>query len=129
MMSNPIMITGLLFGILAIIFGAFGAHALQKVLTEQKLTSFETGVRYQMYNALFLLIVGVGFGTELQSSSLILWSYYLVTIGTVLFCFSIYFLSLADYLKRNFKFLGPITPLGGLLMIIGWFCLLLQVLK
>ena len=66
------MITGLLFGVLAIIFGAFGAHALQKVLTEQKLTSFETGVRYQMYNALFLLIVGVGFGTELQSGSIVL---------------------------------------------------------
>lgn len=128
-MNNPIIITGLLFGILAIIFGAFGAHALQKLLTEQKLASFETGVRYQMYNALFLLIVGVGFGSDLQSNSLVLWSYYLVTLGTVLFCFSIYFLALADYLKRNFKFLGPVTPLGGLLMIVGWFCLLLRVLK
>lgn len=128
MISNPIIITGILFGVLAIVFGAFGAHALQKVLSEQKLASFETGVRYQMYNGLFLLIVGVGFGENFQDNSLVLWSYYLVTFGTILFSFSIYCLSLADYLKRNFKFLGPVTPLGGLLMIIGWLCLLLHVL-
>lgn len=127
MMNNPAIITGLLFGVLAIIFGAFGAHALKKLISEQKLESFETGVRYQFYNAFFLMILGIGFNNIL-TNNLLLWSYYFVTIGTILFSLSIYLLALADYLKRNFKFLGPITPLGGLLMIIGWFCLLLHVL-
>ena len=128
MINNVAIITGLLFGILAIVLGAFGAHALKKVLNEQKLTSFETGVRYQFYNAFFLMILGVGFNNNMDSN-LLLWSYYLVTIGTILFSLSIYLLALADYLKRNFKFLGPVTPLGGLLMIIGWVCLLIQVLS
>lgn len=128
MINNPATITGLLFGILAIIFGAFGAHALKKVLSEQKLASFETGVRYQFYTAFFLLILGVGFDRSLNSNLLVS-SYYLVTIGTVLFSSSIFLLALADHLKRNFKFLGPITPLGGLLMVLGWVCLLVFVLS
>ncbi|WP_199120139.1 DUF423 domain-containing protein [Pedobacter sp. ASV28] len=122
-MNNIAMMTGTLFGILGIILGAFGAHALKKILSEDKLASFEVGVRYQMYTAFFLLILGSlgDFGT-----SLVVWSYYLVTIGTILFSFSIYLLSLANYLKRNFRFFGPITPLGGLLMILGWGCLLIS---
>ena len=128
MVNNIAIITGLLFGILAIVLGAFGAHALKKVLSEQKLISFETGVRYQFYNAFFLMILGIGFNNILNSN-LLLWSYYLVTIGTILFSLSIYFLALADYLKMNFKFLGPITPLGGLLMILGWVSLLIRVLS
>ncbi len=127
MINNVAIITGLLFGILGIVFGAFGAHALKKVISEQKLVSFETGVRYQFYNAFFLLILGIGFDTSL-SSKLLLWSYYLVTTGTVLFSLSIYLLALADYLKKSFKFLGPVTPLGGLLMVLGWACLLASVL-
>jgi len=122
-MNNIAMITGTLFGILGVILGAFGAHALKKILSEDKLASFEIGVKYQMYTAFFLLILGnLGdFGT-----SLVVWSYYLATIGTILFSFSIYLLSLANYLKRNFRFLGPITPLGGLFMILGWSCLLIS---
>ena len=127
MISNAAITTGLIFGILAIIFGAFGAHALKKILTEVKLTSFETGVRYQFYNAFFLIILGVGFGNSFNAS-LLQWSYYLVTGGTILFSVSIYLLALAEYLKKNFKILGPITPVGGLLMIMGWVCLLMHVL-
>lgn len=123
MTNNCAIITGATFGLLSIIFGAFGAHALKKVLTAEKLASFEVGVRYQIYSALFLILIGYNANFEL---SLINWAYYLVTIGTVLFSFSIYLLSLAEYLKKNFKFLGPITPLGGLLMILGWGCLLLS---
>lgn len=127
MINNAAIITGLLFGVLAIVLGAFGAHALKKVISEQKLISFETGVRYQFYNAFFLMILGIGFANNLNSN-LLLWSYYLVTIGSILFSLSIYLLALADYLKKNFKFLGPITPIGGLLMIFGWVCLLIFVL-
>lgn len=125
-MNNHLVIAvGAAFGILAIIFGAFGAHALKKVLSAEKLASFEVGVRYQTYSALFLLVLGYNANLELSS---IKWTFYLVTIGTILFSFSIYLLSLSEYLKKSFKFLGPITPLGGLLMIIGWGCLLCSVL-
>lgn len=126
MINNAAIVTGLLFGIFAIILGAFGAHALKKIITEQKLASFEIGVRYQLYHAFFLLIMGIGFNTNF-STSIIQWSYYLITIGTMLFSISIYLLALADYFKKNFKFLGPVTPLGGLLMIFGWVCLLIHV--
>lgn len=125
MTNNCVIATGAAFGILAIIFGAFGAHALKKVLSTEKLASFEVGVRYQTYSALFLILIGYNANVGLN---LIQWAYYLVTFGTIFFSFSIYLLSLADYLKKNFKFLGPITPLGGLLMILGWGCLLVSVL-
>ncbi len=121
MTNNCAIITGATFGLLAIILGAFGAHALKKILSADKLASFEVGVRYQTYSALFLLLIGYNTNFEL---SLVQWAYYLVTSGTVLFSFSIYLLALSEYLKKNFKFLGPITPLGGLLMILGWGCLL-----
>lgn len=125
-MDNHLVVAvGAAFGILAIILGAFGAHALKKVLSAEKLTSFEVGVRYQIYSALFLLVLGYNANLELSS---IKWAFYLVTIGTILFSFSIYLLSLSEYLKKSFKFLGPITPLGGLLMIIGWSCLLCSAL-
>jgi len=123
MTNNFVIITGATFGLLAIIFGAFGAHALKKVLSADKLASFEVGVRYQTYSALFLLVIGYNANFEV---SLVQWAYYLVVIGTILFSFSIYLLSLSEYLKKNFRFLGPITPLGGLLMILGWGCLLLS---
>ena len=123
MTNNYIVITGATFGLITIVLGAFGAHALKKVLSAEKLSSFEVGVRYQMYSALFLLLIG--FNGDL-TRDLINWSYYLVAVGTVLFSGSIYLLSLSEYLKKNLKFLGPITPLGGLLMILGWGCLLIS---
>jgi uncharacterized membrane protein YgdD (TMEM256/DUF423 family) len=125
MTSNCVIATGATFGLLAIVLGAFGAHALKKVLSEERLSSFEVGVRYQTYSALFLLLLGFNANLEL---SLIKWSFYFITYGTILFSVSIYLLSLADYLKKNFRFLGPITPIGGLLMILGWGCLLLSAL-
>jgi uncharacterized membrane protein YgdD (TMEM256/DUF423 family) len=121
MTNNCVIITGAAFGLLAIVFGAFGAHALKKVLTEDKLASFEVGVRYQTYSALFLLVLG--FNADFNHT-LLVWAYCLVTIGTLLFSFSIYLLALSVYLDKNFRFLGPVTPLGGLLMILGWGCLL-----
>lgn len=123
MSNNCVIVTGAAFGFLAIILGAFGAHALKKVLSTDKLASFEVGVRYQIYSALFLILIGYNANFEISS---LRWAFYLVTIGTVLFSFSIYLLSLSEYLKKSFKFLGPITPLGGLLMILGWGCLLVS---
>nr|WP_212592516.1 DUF423 domain-containing protein [Sphingobacterium humi] len=105
--------------------GAFGAHALKKVLSEERLSSFEVGVRYQMYAAITLLIIG--FNMEFVSSA-DHWAVYGLLWGCVLFSGSIYLLSFKDLWKVNLRFLGPITPIGGLLMIVGWLMILLNVL-
>lgn len=111
---------GAVLGIISIILGAFGAHALKEVLTEQQLISFETGVKYQMYHAVFLLIVGsIGFLTEKQKKTILSFT----ILGVFLFSGSIYLLATQTISGMNFKFLGPITPIGGLLLIISW-CLL-----
>lgn len=118
MNSQIVLIAGALFGVLAVIFGAFGAHALKKKLSEDQLKSFETGVKYQMYHALVLLFVGSHFSTP---NTLLSWSF---IVGTLLFSFSIYGLVLSDANGKKLRFLGPITPLGGLLLVLGW-CMLL----
>lgn len=116
-MKTITLIFGAVYGMLSVILGAFGAHALKKILSVERLESFETGVRYQMYAAFFLLIVGyiLKFDTSSQK-----WISILMIVGTMLFSFSIYGLSLQDYFGMNLKFLGPITPLGGLFMILSW---------
>ncbi|WP_312333595.1 DUF423 domain-containing protein [Sphingobacterium sp.] len=124
-MQNFVIITAALFGAFAIILGAFGAHAFKKILSTEKLESFEVGVRYQMYAALTLLIIGFNFSFEQQSERV---AFYLITLGAILFSVSIYFLSFAEYWKKNLKFLGPITPLGGLLMIAGWVAIIIRFL-
>jgi len=121
-MNNIVIITAALLGALAIILGAFGAHAFKKILSPEKLDSFEVGVRYQMYAAITLLILGLNLSFEYQSERV---AYYLITSGTLLFSVSIYFLSFAEYWKKNLKFLGPITPLRGLLMIHNWIAIII----
>lgn len=113
-------------GLLSIILGAFGAHAFKEILSVEKLQSFETGVRYQMYAAIYLLIVGFFLNFE---SNFEKWISRTMMIGTFLFSFSIYFLSFQEVWGVNLKFLGPITPLGGLFMIISWFLLMLNSVK
>lgn len=122
MTQQVFIITGALFGMLAIIFGAFGAHALKKVLSEDQLKSFETSVKYQMYHAIVLLLLGFNFQ---YSTSAMYWCF---TIGIVLFSFSIYGLILSDAKGKKLKFLGPITPIGGLLFVIGWLLILIRVI-
>lgn len=125
-MKTITLMFGAFYGMLSVILGAFGAHALKKILTVERLESFETGVRYQMYAAFFLLIAGYILKFETSSEK---WVSILMIAGTMLFSFSIYFLSLQDYWGINLKFLGPITPLGGLLMILSWGMLILYFIK
>ncbi|MFZ3565120.1 DUF423 domain-containing protein [Tenacibaculum finnmarkense] len=113
-----VLVSGALFGGLAVIFGAFGAHALKKILSEDQLKSFETGVKYQMYHALVLLFIGSYFSTP---NAFMSWAFIL---GIMLFSFSIYGLILSDAKGKKMSFLGPITPIGGLLLVIGWTLLL-----
>ncbi len=108
---------GALYGLLAVVFGAFGAHALKKSFTEEQLKSFETGVKYQMYHAIVLIILGFNsaFNTSLEKNMA-----YCFILGTFLFSFSIYGLTLSASKGKKWRFLGPITPLGGLLLVLGW---------
>lgn len=125
-MKNFTLIIGAVYGLLSVILGAFGAHALKKVLSVEKLQSFETGVKYQMYSALFLLIVGYILKFESPSEK---WISILMIAGTFLFSMSIYFLSFSEVWNTVLKFLGPITPIGGLLMIISWAMLIFYFVK
>lgn len=117
---------GALYGLLAVVFGAFGAHALKKRFTADQLNSFETGVKYQMYHALVLLMLGFNLNLETPLEKYIV---YCFIIGVFLFSFSIYGLCLSASKGKKLKFLGPITPLGGLFLTMGWGLLLYSFIR
>lgn len=125
-MDKKIISTGAIFGMLAIILGAFGAHALKKVLTIDQLSTFETGVKYQMYHALFLLFIGLS--SISQKTKRVI--YNLVVVGIIFFSGSIYLLATNGlFIPFDFKTIGFITPIGGLFLIISWAVLLVNILK
>ena len=119
-------LVGALLGLLAVIFGAFGAHLLKKIFTIEQLHSFETGVKYQMYHALVILMLSFNLNLE---SSLEKNMMFCFIIGTFLFSFSIYGLCISAAKGKKLKILGPITPLGGLFLVIGWGLLLYNFIK
>lgn len=125
-MKNATLIIGAVYGLLSVILGAFGAHALKKVISVEKLISFETGVRYQMYAALFLLIVGYILKFETPSEK---WISILMIAGTFIFSVTIYLLAFSEVAAIPTKIIGPLTPLGGLLMIISWAMLIFYFVK
>ena len=111
------VLLGALSGAAGVALGAFGAHALRSHLTPERQAVFETGVRYQLIHALALLIVGIGAGNILNS----VWlgaAGWLFVVGTILFSGSLYLLVLSDR-----RWLGAITPFGGIALILGWLCL------
>lgn len=116
-MNLIVLLFAALFGMIAIVLGAFGAHKLKNLFTPELLQSFETGVKYQMYHAIVLLLLG--FNLEFESN-LEKWIGYCFIFGTILFSFSIYGLCISSAKGRKLKFLGPLTPIGGLLLVVGW---------
>lgn len=116
-MNNKIMITGTIFGALAIILGAFGAHALKNILTLPELATFETGVKYQVYHSFFLLFLGVNSLISEKRKRII---YYLTFFGVLFFSGSIYLLSISRVSSVNFHAIGFLTPIGGALLILAW---------
>ena len=112
-MDRTFLLIGALAGFLAVAFGAFGAHALRSRLSPDMLAVFETGVRYQMYHALALLLVAAAaarFGGWMVTAA-----GWLFTVGIVLFSGSLYALALTGVTT-----LGAITPIGGLAFLAGW---------
>ena len=124
-MDRKIISTGAVLGMIAIILGAFGAHALKKVLSMEELSTFETGVRYQMYHALFLIFIGIINELSQKTKKII---YNLVVFGVLLFSGSIYLLATNTLTSFDFKVIGFITPIGGLLLILAWGVLLFHTL-
>ena len=122
-MDRTFLFFGSLLGFLGVVFGAFGAHALKSRLSADMLVVFETGVRYQMYHAFAILIVAAAIGRIGDANLLVLAGWFFVA-GVVLFSGSLYALSLSGV-----GVLGAITPVGGLIFLIGWACLALFALR
>jgi uncharacterized membrane protein YgdD (TMEM256/DUF423 family) len=111
------LLIGSVFGFLGVAFGAFGAHALKDRLSSEMLAVFETGVRYQMYHAFAILIVAAAIA-HLGDARLLVSAGWFFVAGVLLFSGSLYALALTGT-----GILGIITPIGGLLFLIGWVCL------
>ena len=125
-MDRKIIATAAILGMTSVVLGAFGAHALKDLLEADKIVTFETGVRYQMYHALLLLFVGA---TNILSAKAKKTIFYLCLIGVLLFSGSIYLLATDSLNSINFKAIGFITPIGGLLLIVAWIVLFVDILR
>jgi uncharacterized membrane protein YgdD (TMEM256/DUF423 family) len=116
-LDQTFLLLGSVAGFLGVGLGAFGAHGLKTRLSAEMLAVFETGVRYQMYHALALLVVSAAIG-HLGSARVLVSAGWLFVAGIVLFSGSLYALALTGVTT-----LGVITPLGGLAFLGGWACL------
>lgn len=125
-MNKTILATAAIFGLLAVMLVALGAHALREVLSEASLESFRTAVAYQMYHALFLLFLG---STSYLEPRLKKPVYFLILSGILCFSFSIYALTTGPLAGLDFSPVGWVTPVGGLLLLSGWLLLLYRVFK
>ena len=112
-MGLRFMAVGALLALLGVAAGAFGAHGLRSIVSEQMLEVFHTGVRYQMYHAFGLMVSGGALA--FYQLSLFRWATWAFLTGILLFSGSLYVMSLSGV-----RWLGAITPLGGLFFIIGW---------
>ncbi|WP_304142796.1 DUF423 domain-containing protein [Mesoflavibacter zeaxanthinifaciens] len=125
-MNKRIFILATVLGLTSVIIGAFGAHGLKEVLNTEQLQTFEVGVRYQMYHALFLLFIGlIGKISEKTKSTI----FYLVFVGVIFFSGSIYGLATNNLTGFDFSKIALITPIGGTLLIAAWAILLISFLK
>ena len=119
-MNKTIFCTGIFFAVFAAILGAFGAHGLDNLISASDKESYNTGVAYQMYHDLLLLILGVLKSIPVREKKVV---FYFIVTGIIFFSFSIYLLATNSLTAFDFKTIGIITPIGGLLLIIGWLLL------
>ena len=120
-------------GAIAVALGAFGAHTLKNqlstgLITVDQVNGFDSGVKYQMYHALAMLLIVLL--KQHFTSKFLNFAYNFFFIGIILFSGSLYFLCTRNLYNADFlKVLGPITPIGGLFFIAGWICLSISVIK
>ena len=125
-MNKKLLLLGTILGLFSVVLGAFGAHGLKALVSAEAVQSYETGVRYQMYHALLLLVIGSHSFVTQKSKTII---FYLVLSGILLFSGSIYGLATNTLTAFNFKSIAFVTPIGGLLLILSWLVLLINILK
>lgn len=124
-MDKKLRLTGGIFGLTAVIIGAFGAHGLEKVLDASAIATFETGVKYQMYHALLLLLIPVFALSE--KTKKIVWM--LLLLGILFFSGSIYGLATNELTSFDFTKIALITPIGGTLLIVSWLLIVIHFIK
>ena len=127
-MHKGYLVTAAFLGALSVALGAFGAHLLKNILSQQSLNIFETAVRYQFYHVFALALAAILYRTwpnkMLKNAGI------LFILGIVFFCGSLYLLTLLSFIgTSNFKWIGAITPLGGASFIAGWLCIAIGILK
>jgi len=125
-MNKRIILTASIFGIVAVILGAFGAHGLQDKISATSLDNWKTAVNYQFYHTLALLFLAT---FSRARNGLINIAYFSFSFGILFFCGSLYLLSTKELTSLPIAILGPITPFGGLLFILGWFSLFFATLR
>ncbi len=128
-MNKKIIITASLFGVLAVITGAFGAHGLKEKLEASQLETWHTAVQYHFYHVFAMLFLST---FARFKNNTIVTSFYFFIFGIIFFSGSLYLLSCRDILGLRpslIKVIGPITPIGGLLFILGWLSLALAALR
>jgi len=123
MKAKGVVITGSILMVLAVAFGAFGAHIVEDMLTPDRFDVYQTAVEYHFYHALGLLFLGA-ISQHLSESVWLRWSGILITTGIIIFSGSLYLLTLTDT-----GWLGAITPIGGAAFIVGWISLAVGVFK
>ena len=129
-MDKRILITASLFGAIAVMLGAFGAHGLKNVLDAGSIEIWTKGVEYQFYHTFALLFLAQFKGREAEQGKFINLAYGFFTFGILLFSGSLYLLATRSVTNIGFvNYIGPVTPIGGLLMILGWLSLFLAALK
>lgn len=126
MEKNPFIQLAAIFGFLAVVLGAFGAHRLEMLISAEHIETYQTGVRYQFYHTIMIALIGV----LLHFREKKIWrtAAWLFAIGIVLFSGSIYLLSIREIVNLG-SWLGPITPIGGTFFIAGWVCLFIGTLQ
>lgn len=125
-MGRRFYIAGFFFGLIGVILGAFATHGLKPVLSPESLTSFETGIKFQIYHALLFLILG---NIQMPMEKISRWVFYLLFFGIILFSGSIYLLATNDFTGFDFRKIALITPIGGSLLIFCWALLLIHFIK
>ncbi|WP_241507208.1 DUF423 domain-containing protein [Aquimarina sediminis] len=124
--NKTILITGAVMGLLAVLLGAFGAHGLEKFVDSESIDSFTTGVRYQMYHAIICVVLGnMSVLQEVTRKRI----FYFFVGGITLFSGSIYLLVIDEILGVSLSSIGFVTPIGGLLLILGWVFFVISLAK
>jgi len=122
-MAKFYLLLGSINALLVVLIGAFGAHGLKARLTVENMAVFQTGVQYHFYHAVGLILVGL-IATQLSSPPYLRWSAWLMIMGIILFSGSLYALSIT-----NIRWLGMITPIGGMAFILAWLMLTIGIMK